>query len=164
MCLCHPCGKTQNERDRPHGGDDIGPGHGLQTPTPPEAHTVLEVQAFLTRGLRVPFFLWAHVTFIIRKSRSLDFLRHFNDYGPRIVWLAPCPSLPSRLQQGSRAPPGEPGPGTWCSTHPPRAAGGGCACPPLYSSACPLQLLQPLDEPICGDQRARGEGERPRDH
>ena len=37
----------------PHGGDAIGPGHGLQTPTPPEAHTVLEVQTFLAR------FTWA---------------------------------------------------------------------------------------------------------
>ena len=37
----------------PHGGDAIGPGRGLQTPTPPEAHTVLEVQTFLAR------FTWA---------------------------------------------------------------------------------------------------------
>lgn len=53
MCSVIPMGKTQNERDRTTRWGCHGPGHGLQTPTPPEAHTVLEVQTFLAR------FTWA---------------------------------------------------------------------------------------------------------
>ena len=149
----------------PHGGDDTGPGHSLQTPTPPRRPTLSLRLGLFSLGLRVPFFFMGTRYFYNQKKQVFGFssLRIFNDYGPRIVWLAPCPSLSSRLEQGSGAPPGgEAGPGTSSAApHPPRAAGGRVCLPTFIQLSSPLQLLQPLDEPICGDQRARDEGRQP---
>lgn len=150
---------------RPHGGDDTGPGHSLQTPTPPRRPTLSLRLRLFSLGLHVPFFFMGMHYFYNQKKQVFRFssLRIFNDYGPRIVWLAPCPSLPSRLEQGSGAPPGgKAGPGTSSAApHPPRAAGGTVCLPTFIQLSSPLQLLQPLDEPICGDQRARDEGRQP---
>ena len=93
---------------------------------------------------------------------SLDFLplRIFNDHGPRIVWAGTRPPLPSVFRVGLRSSSRGRTRARYfpCNAHPPRAAGRRVCLPTFIQLSSPLQLLKPLDEPICGDQRARGEG------